>query len=45
MPMGRGGGGHGGQRKKFLHFQPPMILTPLPLPTGILYSPEFHLHQ
>ena len=22
-----------------------MLLTPPPLPTGILYSPQFHLHQ
>jgi len=45
MPVGRGGGGHGRQRKSFFRPFTPTLLTPPLLPTGILYSPQFCSHQ
>ena len=39
MPVGRGSGGHDG--RPFT----PILLTPPPLPTGILYYPQFRSDQ
>ena len=45
MPMGRAGGGRNRQKKNFFCPLTPTLLTPSPLPTGILYSPQFRSHQ
>ena len=50
MPVGRDGGGHGmawhgGQKICFFLQLRPVLSTPPPLPTGILYCPHFCLHQ
>ena len=48
IPVGGSGGGHGGGKNIYkFFFRPftPTLLTPPPSPTGILYSPQFRLHQ
>ena len=44
MPVGRGGGGHCEREKNFRPFTT-TLLTPQQLPTGVLFSPQFRLHQ
>ena len=43
LPMGRGGGINSVGWRGGKNFRPPC--PPPPLPTGILYSPQFRLHQ
>ena len=48
IPVGMGGGGTAGRGKITIFFfclEATRVLTPLPVPTEILFSPQFHSHQ
>ena len=49
IPMGMGGGGTAGRGKITIFFffclEATCVLTPLPVPTEILFSPQFQSHQ